>query len=723
MLVLLRCLAINCILCVSIACATSSSSSQREAPDALNFSIASSSGSVQIERAFPHLSHNFSDAVYLTHSGDSTNRLFVVRQPGIINVFKNETGPNAQDEVYNFLDIQNIVSTEGPEEGLLGLAFDPNYASNRYFYVYYSAANPRRSVVARYRTSLNNQNQADATSAEIILEITQPPTRSNHKGGTILFGPDGYLYIGLGDGGGAGDPDNYGQNLTTMLGKILRIDPRGGTPYAIPTDNPFVGMSGGVRAEIWASGLRNPYRFSFDRVTGDLWLADVGQNAWEEINVIQKGKNYGWSIFEGNHQFKPGSSDGLTFPVFEYNHTVGFSIIGGNLYRGSIEQLRGAYIYADYVTTGKVWVLFTDRENNYQVILNDVINGPTSNITAFGEDESGELYIVTKDQGIYKFTASSGGGTQSIPQKLSETGIFKTPIKSLQVNAGLIPYDVNMPLWSDYSIKKRWLAIPGTTQTIGFADEGSWTFPIGSVLVKHFEMEMIEGDSASRRKLETRVLLRQEHGWKGFTYKWRADESDADLLSTAQSEQLDIQLAGGGHRIQTYTYPSPENCLACHTQAGGTILGVRTHQLNRIYGTENQLSTLSHLGYFDISLASPDSYGHFPSLTDEGASIEERSRAYLDVNCAHCHQPSGTAPVNIDLRYSVALVDMNAIGVDPATENFGIPGAQIIKAGDKESSTLLLRMSTTDTNRMPPVGSTEVHNQAISIIGQWIDSL
>ena len=362
---------------------------------------------LDIEEAFPNLS--FPEMVYMTYADDDSNRLFVVLKPGVIMVFPNERHVSSAAW---FLDIRGRVRGTGSEEGLLGLAFGPDYRVNGNFYVYYSASNPRRSVVSRFSVSATNPNLADDTSEQIILEVRQP--FPNHNGGQILFGPDGYLYIGLGDGGSGGDPDRNGQNLSTFLGTILRLDVTGAPPdgaYAVPADNPFVGRGGGTREEIWAYGLRNPWRFSFDRGTSVLWTADVGQNRFEEIDIIEPGLNYGWNIMEGFHCFfRPGRSgceqEGLTLPIFEYDHSEGCSVTGGYVYRASrISALQGVYVYGDFCS-GKIWGLHYDGAS---VTAHTEIADTRIYISSFAEDQAGEIYILNFDASggkIYRFASA-----------------------------------------------------------------------------------------------------------------------------------------------------------------------------------------------------------------------------------------------------------------------------------------------------------------------------
>jgi len=351
-----------------------------------------------VEVAFPNL--RFIQPVVLAYPDDGTNRLFVVLQHGLVRVFDNDPDVTA---IETFLDIRQRVSTRGNEEGLLGLAFHPRYESNGHFYVCYSAASPRRSVVSRYSVSQSDPAAADPDSELVILEVPQP--FSNHNGGQILFGPDGYLYIGLGDGGSRADPRGNGQNTTTLLGAILRIDvdsPSPGANYGIPPDNPFADGQGVARREIWAYGLRNPWRFSFDRATGDLWAGDVGQDRFEEIDLIEPGRNYGWNVMEGTHCFASTDCDqaGLALPVIEYSMRPECSVTGGYVYRGSrLPSLYGAYLYADFCS-GRVWAL---RHDGAQVAEQAEIAQGLTSISSFGEDPAGEVYVLSFDGNIYRF--------------------------------------------------------------------------------------------------------------------------------------------------------------------------------------------------------------------------------------------------------------------------------------------------------------------------------
>ena len=360
----------------------------------------------EIVNAFTDLS--FNDPVGIYHSGDGTDRIFIIEQPGRIKVFDNSSNV---ETVSMFLDITSIVDQDGgyTEEGLLGLAFHPNYSENGYFYVNYTSHNPRRNVIARYRVSDDNPNEADYDSEFIILEVNQPYT--NHNGGQLGFGPDGYLYIIFGDGGSSGDPQGNGQNLLTLLGSLIRIDidnPSDGLAYGIPPDNPFIAPLA-ARDEIYAYGLRNMWRFNWDFETGLLWGADVGQNAYEEIDIIYSGLNYGWNVMEGNHCYPAGSNcsnEGFEPPVWEYELYVNgvCSITGGFVYRGnSILSLYGKYIYGDWCT-GDMWSLKYDENGNHE---NEHLLTSGINITSFGVDENNEL-LFCGNQNIYKLISNEG---------------------------------------------------------------------------------------------------------------------------------------------------------------------------------------------------------------------------------------------------------------------------------------------------------------------------
>jgi len=655
---------------------------------------------LQAVDAFPNLS--FSRPLFLTHPGDGTDRLFVVEQDGRVRVFDNDP---ATGTATVFLDLTGQVSRAGNEEGLLGLAFHPDYGTNGFFYVYYSLANPRRSRLSRFTVSAD-PSVADPNSEQVLLEFAQP--FSNHNGGCLAFGPDGKLYVASGDGGSGGDPGNNAQSLGNLLGKILRLNGDG----TVPADNPFVGQTG-ARGEIWAFGLRNPWRFSFDRATGDLWCGDVGQGSVEEIDLIERGANYGWRVFEGDESFDnpqglPASS--FTGPVVTYTHALGQSVTGGYVYRGAeLATLIGAYLYADFVT-GRVWAAVHDGS---QVVSNEQV-GSVPNPASFGEDHDGEIYVCSFDGTIYRFEETAPGGAD-FPQTLSATGLF-TDLATLAPTAGLREYAVNAPLWSDGASKRRWIGLPGQSR-IGFAATGAWDFPVGAVIVKHFEIGLAAGGT---RRLETRVLLHHTTGWQGFTYKWNAQGTDADLLPGSETETIQIAGAQGPEQLD-YHFPSRVDCLSCHTAAAGRILGVRTRQLNRDFGGENQLRTWNGLGLFTTDIGDPAQYEALPDPSDGGAPLAGRARAYLHANCAQCHLPNGPTPVNIDFRFGVPAAQTNTVNVVPTT-GLAVPNTFRIDPGDRTRSQVHDLMGALGERRMPPLASHRVDGEGRELVGQWIDA-
>ncbi len=405
---------------------------------------------VNFVNAFPNLT--FSLPLFLTHSGDGTNRIFVVQQRGIIKVFPNDSmTTNVQD----FIDLSNIVSSSGNERGLLGLAFHPNYSSNRYFYVYYTRQSDGALRISRFTTLSGNPNKADSLSELNMLTIAHP-TYTNHNGGCLMFGADGYLYAGTGDGGSGGDPNNNAQNVNVLLGKILRIDintPSGGNNYSIPPSNPFA--TGGGAPEIFAVGMRNPWRFSRDPVTGTIFCGDVGQDAVEEVDTLSIGKNYGWRCYEGNSTYNTSGCQPIgtyTFPIATYpNAGSDISITGGYVYRGSrVPWLVGRYVYADYGSR-KVWKLLL---SGGVVSENTVFANAPQGVPSFGVDQNNELYLVGGSGTIYKFQDALigvNGNTTQFPAGFSleqnypnpfnpSTGIFYNVGKEAVIN--ITVYDV-----------------------------------------------------------------------------------------------------------------------------------------------------------------------------------------------------------------------------------------------------------------------------------------
>lgn len=649
---------------------------------------------LRFERAFESL--RFANPVALLQAPGDAEHWYVVEQAGRVRRFDDR--PDAS-ELHTFLNLRSEVRSGG-ELGLLDIAFHPEFADNGQVFVSYTAAGSV-SRVSRF-TSSDGGDTLDPASEQVLLSLAQP--YDNHNGGDIDFGPDGLLYYSMGDGGLAGDPLSNGQDPSNLFGAISRIDVDGGSPYAIPPDNPFADGQGGA-PEVYAYGLRNAWRMSFDTVTGELWAADVGQNRLEEVNRIVAGGNYGWNAKEGSdcYQGHPDCTDpSLIDPVAEYNHQQGRSITGGHVYRGSaIPALYGAYVYGDY-TSGNVWAVLQneDGEDEAQLVGNASGLEPSS----FGQGHDGELLLVDYNGGLYDLLPVGEQSASPFPLLLSETGCMDPADPSLP-GPSLVPYDVNMPLWSDGSDKQRWLAIPDGEQiTVG--SDGHWDLPIRSVLVKHFTLD--------ERLIETRLLVRHEDGlWAGYTYQWDASGADARWVRFG----AEVALSGG----DTWQIPSSAECSMCHTSASGQTLGMETAQLARSLEYSpgrrgDQLDTLAHVGILDEA---PETRSALPGL-DQGA---DAARAYLHVQCAHCHRPDGTTGNEIDLRWTTPLEETGLCDALPEEVDLGIEDAVLLAPGEPARSLLLMRQRELGEHRMPPVGTAAVHAEGVEAVEQWITDL
>ncbi|MDB4942532.1 MAG: hypothetical protein JWP97_2066 [Labilithrix sp.] len=584
-------------------------------------------------------------------------------------------------------------------EGLVGFAVHP---SKPYLYLTVDRdlpapidGNNNRGEIIRF-TSNDGGRTYDPASETLLLRMDRPGQL--HPPGTMLFGPEGYLYIGIGE---VGIP--YSTNR--LYGSILRLDVDGGTPYAIPPDNPFA--TGGGRPEVWAGGFRNPWRFSFDRLTGDLWEGDVGENTYEEINRVEKGKNYGWRTVEGDTCLDGTTTcdrTGLTPPVFVYPHTEGRSVTGGYVYRGTaMPDLVGRYVFADFVT-GQIRMLDGEGSNVRSVLLNT--GGTKPLIPSFAEDPRGELYAVGYDTGVvYKLLPGDTTSDASLfPPLLSQTGCVDAAHPENPA-PGLVPYGVNVELWSDGLDKRRWVAIPdGTTIKVDDAT-GDFELPPGSIAMKEF--------SLGGKRIETRLLRRHLGGeWTATTYEWNEDGTDAVLSEHAKNKVL----ANG----QTWQLPSQVQCFGCHTGVAGTSLGLEALQLNgdHRYGptqSENQLGKLSAIGYLDHAVE-PTKMPHLAPLASQ-ASLEERARSYLHANCSFCHRENGPTGTLMDLRYGLPLAAVRSCS---PSYGLAVADAQIAKPGDPEHSAIPLRMALRTGPMMPPAGSNLPDTHAIDVITSWI---
>jgi uncharacterized repeat protein (TIGR03806 family) len=659
----------------------------------LAFARPSENTAVKLERLGKN---EFPEIVGLQQAPNS-KRFYAVRRTGQIETFTAESGKAM------FLDLSSVVNARPGEGGLLGMAWHPSKKNEFYLsYTLPSANSPAnlRSTIARFTAD----SETSATyKPEILFAFEQP--YENHNGGHIAFGHDGYLYLAFGDGGSGGDPLNNAQNLNVLYGKLLRIDVNAPTGYAIPKDNPFVNEPN-TKPEIYAYGLRNPWRFQFDKATGELWLGDVGQNLWEEIDKIEKGGNYGWNVREGFNCYENNAKCGTASysePVASYGHDQGASVSGGFVYRGkAIPSLQGIYVFGDFMS-GNIWGLFPDTNGKLKQKL---LIATGFNIPAFGEDGDGEIYVLQYSGQIHRIVPKdANAAVVKAPALLSQTGCFN-PSKVSEPVKGLIPYSVNSPLWSDAAAKRRWFGLPKDGK-INVLDSGRFEFPNGTVLVKEFALQ--------DKPIETRLFIRHADGaWAGYTYAWKDDGSDADLVNNG----LVKTIAG-----QVWNYPSQAQCLQCHTANAGFTLGLELSQLNKQVGAVgsqySQLENFAKIGLFTKPLADTTLALPTPS---PAIAADLSARSYIHSNCSFCHRPGGTGGGNLDMRFETELKQTGLCN-KPGSGSLGIADARVIFPGSPEKSILYARMSRRGTQQMPPLASNHTDDAALAIMKEWITTL
>lgn len=598
-------------------------------------------------------------------------------------------------------------SDDSQQGGISSTAFAPAELGD-YFFIAVNARDPDDSfVTSRVVRYEFNEFGIIKSSRKVVLEVEQT-TRFHHIG-QILFSNDNYLLVGFGDGGITEDnPDQFGfgaQDLTDLRGSILRLDVSS-LPYAIPSDNPFVGTE--FKEEIFAYGFRNPWRFSMDSLTKDIWIGDVGQLSWEEINILESGANYGWPMYEGRApNICPDnacSEAGLTFPVYAYSHDVGIAIIGGFVYRGTdIPELYGKYVFGDFVSD-TLFGLDKDSSGKYEMKpIASANSGIASVSLAMGPD--GEVYLLQRKNGIFKLQRrddSQSSVLNELPDKLSETGCVNvhSPFTSLP---DIVSYEVNSPLWSDGSEKYRHISVPDH-QKITVGDDGQFNYPTGTTLIKTFSYDDVPH--------ETRLMIKHAEGWAGYSYEWDWLNKEAILLEDTKKKQLSNGLA--------WTYPSRNNCFQCHTNVSGRVLGFESLQLNRSTdNSHNQLEWLESEGILE-GIASIDLANNLSSLDDSSASYTDKFKSYVHSNCSYCHQPNGPTAALIDFRYTTPLSEMNICDVDTLNLIHSQPQAKkILSLNDYTASALYWRVNTIGTEKMPPIGTTLIDEGFKSLLEDW----
>ncbi len=659
------------------------------------------------------------------------------------------------------------------------LVFHPDFARNGYLYL--SSRGPlsapgseQKLRISRFTVDRRPPHALVPGSESVVIEWLS----NGHDGGAMAFGKDGMFYVTSGDGTTDSDTNVVGQELGTLLAKVLRIDidhPDAGLGYSVPRDNPFVNTPG-ARPETWAYGFRNPWRMTVDRETGHVWVGMNGQDLWEPAYLVKRGANYGWSVFEGSHPFYPGRKLGPTPvspPTVEHPHSEARSLTGGVVYYGARHpDLRGEYVYGDY-STGKIWAA---KHDGTRLLSLREIADTTLQITGFAVDSQGEILIADMrggDEGaFYTLDRTPPQREPSrFPRLLSETGLFRS-VRGHLVQPSLVPYTVNAPLWSDGAHKERFLGLPGADGRMEVTANRGWNLPNGAVIVKSFALEARPGAVGSRRWVETRLLTRQDGEWVGYSYAWNREQTEAELVE-AGGRDAEVELGSGGRmRKQAWRYPSRAECMVCHTRAANYVLGITTLQLNRDNSEgrprENQLRMFERLGMLQTGWQSEaeealrrqaraqalsgdqiEAYvqrhapatgqravpvgtlfaappAGLPRLADPAnprEKLELRARSYIHANCSHCHVEAGGGNAQMELEFTTPLDRMRVVGVKPVHETFGMKDARLIAPGDPDNSVLLHRTGMRDKGHMPPLASRLVDQDAVRLIRGWIGSM
>ena len=692
----------------------------------------------KVVRVFPNL--KFEHPLLIARYPGS-NRLIVGEQSGVLYSFADN--PDARADL--FLDLPRELKTihllAGAKEveAVYGLAFHPDFEQNRQCFVCYTlrGSNPRQpnladgTRVSRFRVTQTDPPRIDPSSEEIVLSYLQ----GGHNGGDLHFGPDGMLYISTGDAANPNPPDpfNTGQDISDLLSSILRIDvdrKDEGKNYAIPKDNPFVAMKG-ARPEVWAYGFRNPWRMSFDRQTGELFVGDVGWELWESVHRVEKGGNYGWSAMEGPQPIKSEQVGPTPIhpALIELPHTIACSVTGGLVYRGKkFPELRGAYVFGDWETR-RLWAARFEGDRTKEM---PEIARPSVRFVAFGENQEGELYFLDQDGGTLHTLEKNDDGARNadFPTKLSETGLFAS-VKDHKPADGVIPFAVNSRQWQDGATAEHWAAFPGVSSATLHATGK----PIPGLVYWHnFRMHfpkdavLMRTLSLAGRRLETQLLHYDGVDWRAYTFAWRDDQSDADLVPAEGAEK---EVRDGEHK-RVWQFHSRSQCMSCHSNQSEYALAFLPEQLNRP-GPDgrNQLVALTEAGFirragndgnplppFDAASAARER--RIADPTDEGQPLEARARAYLHANCGHCHSDHGGGSVPLRLQFPIPVAEMKAVGIRPTRGDFALPDASIIKPGDPYASTLYFRMAKFGRDRMPHIGSERPDEAGLNLIAQWI---
>ena len=683
----------------------------------------------------------------------------IAHQPGSDRLWTiTVDGPKGTTNIRRFVDSADVSETEmilpADDRVATDILFHPSFQQNGFVFVGHnrpiSPGGEKHSRISRFKVNPEPPYEFDPKSETTIIDWPS----DGHNGVAMAFGLDGMFYFTSGDGTSDSDTNLRGQEMSHLTAKVLRIDLDHLTSekaYSVPADNPFIGKAG-IAPETWAFGLRNPWRMTTDRKTGHLWVGNNGQDLWEQVYFVRKGDNYGWSVYEGSHPFYLNREQGpaaFVKPTLEHHHSEARSLTGGIvLYGNDLPDLHGAYIYGDH-STGKIWGA---RHDGTKVTWHRELADTPFHISGFGTDSQGELliadYVGNEEGAFYTLSpAPPKTETPSFPRKLSETGLFLS-VKGHVVERALIPYEVNAPLWSDGAAKVRFVGIPGEEPRIEIPNSRGWSFPNDTVTVKSFSLEMTEGDAASKRWIETRVMTKQQNEWIGYSYRWNDEQTDAALV---EKEGLDVDFTirtPDEMRQQSWHYPSRAECMVCHSRAAGFVLGLSTGQMNRpsvdipsatVAGVgplnetsaasqdggianENQLAMLKRLGLLKLE-KTPEQYERISNPYDPHAKLEARAKSYLHANCAICHIDAGGGNSQMQLEYATDLDKMKLIDAIPVHDKFGITDARLIAPGHPERSVLLNRMAKRGRGQMPQLATTLVDEPAVKMLTEWIAEL
>lgn len=650
------------------------------------------------------------------------------------------TPERESSELTEFLVLKDII---------YGVTFHPDFKQNGFMYVGCNgrsdALEQKCTRVLRFHVARTAPFECDLDSQTTMIEWPS----NGHNGGDLVFGHDGMLYVSAGDGTSDSDANHAGQDLTTLPGSLLRIDvdhSTGDKPYSVPPDNPFLGTKD-ARPEIWAYGFRNPWRISLDSKTGELWAGINGQDLWETVQVVRRGENYGWSITEGSHPFHPNRRRGPTPivpPTIEHPHSQARSLTGGHVYYGKVHpSLHGHYVYGDY-STGMIWAA---KHDGSSIVSHFLVARTSLQITGFGIDHDGELLIADHGSGLYRLVPSRQKQSNDFPRLLSQTGVYESTADS-RIHPGLIPYTLNSPLWSDGAVKDRFIGLPGD-KTVEFQTEKNWDFPVGTVLVKTFSLPVADRNAEELARIETRLLVRQDGQWYGYSYQWNEAQTDAVLVdASGRDREIEVRIPGadGGLRRQTWHYPSRAECMVCHSRAENFVLGLSVQQTNldvTINGeTLPQLERLKQLGLFHNAATKGDEettitrenrpftfpsavheMARLPDPADTTQPLEARVRSYLHSNCSNCHVKEGGGNSKITLAFGPPLDKTGTVNAVPIHGSFDLPDAKLIKPSDPMASVLLHRMRNRGRGQMPPLATSVVDRNAVEMIAEWIKKM